>query len=88
MHPRTLQALDLKGTLVAFEIVLDALPLPKHKPTKAKADSAVGKAKKVSGRKPMTSRKPSAKTQPAKKPSPPAKKGFQMPKMDDFKLPF
>lgn len=37
VHPRTLQALDLKGTLVAFEIVLDALPLPKHKPTKAKA---------------------------------------------------
>ncbi len=31
-----MQALDLKGTLVAFEIVLDALPLPKHKPTKAK----------------------------------------------------
>ena len=61
---------------------------PASKPTKAKADSAVGKAKKVSGRKPMTSRKPSAKTQPAKKPSPPAKKGFQMPKMDDFKLPF
>ncbi|MCJ2053608.1 phenylalanine--tRNA ligase subunit beta [Methylobacterium sp. J-070] len=36
VHPRTLQALDLKGSLVAFEIVLDALPLPKHKPTKAK----------------------------------------------------
>merc|ERR1712072_827898 len=39
---------------------------PASKPTKAKADSAVGKAKKVSGRKPMTSRKPSAKTQPAR----------------------
>ncbi|MCJ2098739.1 phenylalanine--tRNA ligase subunit beta [Methylobacterium sp. E-046] len=36
VHPRTLQALDLKGTLVAFEIVLDALPLPKNKTTKAK----------------------------------------------------
>ncbi|WP_267421870.1 phenylalanine--tRNA ligase subunit beta [Methylobacterium sp. GC_Met_2] len=36
VHPRTLQALDLKGSLVAFEIVLDALPLPKQKPTKAK----------------------------------------------------
>jgi len=36
VHPRTLQALDLKGSFVAFEIVLDALPLPKHKPTKAK----------------------------------------------------
>ncbi|MBE7203529.1 MAG: phenylalanine--tRNA ligase subunit beta, partial [Parafilimonas terrae] len=36
VHPRILQALDLKGSFVAFEIVLDALPLPKHKPTKAK----------------------------------------------------
>ncbi|MFD0938860.1 phenylalanine--tRNA ligase subunit beta, partial [Methylobacterium trifolii] len=36
VHPRVMKALDLKGTLVAFEIVLDALPLPKHKPTKAK----------------------------------------------------
>ncbi|WP_267358537.1 MULTISPECIES: phenylalanine--tRNA ligase subunit beta [unclassified Methylobacterium] len=36
VHPRTLQALDLKGSFVAFEIVLDALPLPKLKPTKAK----------------------------------------------------
>lgn len=36
VHPRTMQALDLKGSLVAFELILDALPLPKHKPTKAK----------------------------------------------------
>jgi phenylalanyl-tRNA synthetase beta chain len=36
VHPRILKALDLKGSLVAFEIVLDALPLPKHKPTKSK----------------------------------------------------
>jgi phenylalanyl-tRNA synthetase beta chain len=36
VHPRTMQALDLKGSLVAFEIVLDALPLAKTKPTKAK----------------------------------------------------
>ncbi|MCJ2135731.1 phenylalanine--tRNA ligase subunit beta [Methylobacterium sp. J-026] len=36
VHPRTLQELDLKGSLVAFEIVLDALPPPKHRPTKTK----------------------------------------------------
>jgi phenylalanyl-tRNA synthetase beta chain len=36
VHPKVLKALDVKGPLVAFEIVLDALPLPKHKPTKVK----------------------------------------------------
>jgi phenylalanyl-tRNA synthetase beta chain len=36
VHPRVLKALDLKGPLVAFEIVLDALPLPRSKPTKMK----------------------------------------------------
>jgi phenylalanyl-tRNA synthetase beta chain len=36
VHPKVLRALDLKGPLVAFEIVLDALPLPKAKPTKMK----------------------------------------------------
>jgi phenylalanyl-tRNA synthetase beta chain len=36
VHPKVLKALDVKGPLVAFEIHLDALPLPKHKPTKVK----------------------------------------------------
>ena len=36
LHPRLLKAMDLKGTLVAFEITLDSLPLPRHRPTKAK----------------------------------------------------
>ncbi|MDP3320259.1 MAG: phenylalanine--tRNA ligase subunit beta, partial [Bosea sp. (in: a-proteobacteria)] len=36
VHPRILKALDAKGPLVAFEIHLDALPLPKYKPTKVK----------------------------------------------------
>ena len=36
MHPKILKALDVKGPLVAFEITLDALPLPKAKPTKIK----------------------------------------------------
>jgi phenylalanyl-tRNA synthetase beta chain len=36
IHPRILAALDVKGPVVAFEIVLDSLPLPKHRPTKMK----------------------------------------------------
>ena len=36
-----LKALDLKGPLVAFEITLDALPLPKAKPTKMKPKLAL-----------------------------------------------
>jgi phenylalanyl-tRNA synthetase beta chain len=41
VHPKVLKALDLKGPLVAIEIVLDALPLPKSKPTKMKARLAL-----------------------------------------------
>ncbi|AWN36870.1 phenylalanine--tRNA ligase subunit beta [Methylobacterium radiodurans] len=36
IHPRVMRALDLKGTLVAFEIDLGALPLPKQRATKTK----------------------------------------------------
>ncbi|MFY8040156.1 MAG: phenylalanine--tRNA ligase subunit beta [Bosea sp. (in: a-proteobacteria)] len=36
VHPRTLKLLDVKGPLVAFELHLDGLPLPKAKPTKMK----------------------------------------------------
>lgn len=36
LHPKILQALDVKGPLVAAEISLDALPAPKEKPTKAR----------------------------------------------------
>jgi phenylalanyl-tRNA synthetase beta chain len=36
VHPKVLRALDLKGPLVAFELTLDALPLPKARPTKMK----------------------------------------------------
>jgi phenylalanyl-tRNA synthetase beta chain len=36
VHPKVLKALDVKGPLVAFEIALDTLPLPKSKPTKMK----------------------------------------------------
>ena len=41
VHPRVLKALDVKGPLVAFEIHIDALPLPKSKPTKVKPKLAL-----------------------------------------------
>ena len=37
LHPRVLEGFDATGPLVAFEIVLDAIPAPKTKPTKVKA---------------------------------------------------
>ena len=37
LHPRVLEALDVEGPLVAFEITLDDIPAPKAKPTKVKA---------------------------------------------------
>ncbi|MGE3245053.1 MAG: phenylalanine--tRNA ligase subunit beta [Beijerinckiaceae bacterium] len=36
VHPRVLEAFDVKGPLVGFEIVLDALPAQRAKPTKVK----------------------------------------------------
>ncbi|MER2268888.1 phenylalanine--tRNA ligase subunit beta [Methylobacterium oxalidis] len=48
IHPRILKALDLKGTLVAFEITLDALPPPKAKPTKVKPALALSDFQPVS----------------------------------------
>ena len=36
LHPAALEALDAEGPLVAFEIVLDAIPPAKVRPTKAK----------------------------------------------------
>ncbi len=36
VHPKTLRLLDVKGPLVAFELHLDGLPLPKAKPTRMK----------------------------------------------------
>ncbi|MGJ0391931.1 MAG: phenylalanine--tRNA ligase subunit beta [Methylocystis sp.] len=36
LHPRALKALDVEGPIAAFEIILDALPAPKAKPTRIK----------------------------------------------------
>lgn len=41
VHPAVLKALDLKGPLVAFEVTLDALPPPKHRPTRMKPKLAL-----------------------------------------------
>jgi len=35
-HPEVLEALDLSGPLAGFEIILEAIPAPKQRPTKAK----------------------------------------------------
>jgi phenylalanyl-tRNA synthetase beta chain len=48
LHPRLLKAMDLKGTLVAFEITLDSLPLPRHRPTKAKPALALSDLQAIS----------------------------------------
>src|SRR5205823_6616835 len=37
LHPRALEALDAEGPLVAFEVILEKVPEPKAKPTRAKA---------------------------------------------------
>jgi phenylalanyl-tRNA synthetase beta chain len=36
LHPRALEALDVEGPASGFEIVLDAVPAPKARPTRAK----------------------------------------------------
>jgi len=36
LHPRALEALDADGSLVAFEVILEKIPEPKAKPTRAK----------------------------------------------------
>jgi phenylalanyl-tRNA synthetase beta chain len=37
LHPEALEALDVEGPIAAFEIILDALPVPKTRATRAKA---------------------------------------------------
>jgi len=48
LHPRVLKAMDLKGSYAVFEVVLDALPLPKHRPTKMKAPLVLSDLQPVS----------------------------------------
>jgi phenylalanyl-tRNA synthetase beta chain len=37
LHPRALEALDTEGPVVGFEVILEKIPEPKVKPTRAKA---------------------------------------------------
>ncbi len=37
MHPSALEALDAEGPLVGFEVILERIPEPKARPTRAKA---------------------------------------------------
>ncbi len=48
VHPRILEALDVKGPLVAIEITLDALPPPKARPTKMKPKLTLSEFQPVS----------------------------------------
>ncbi|PSC04849.1 phenylalanine--tRNA ligase subunit beta [Alsobacter soli] len=48
LHPRALEALDVKGPAVGFELLLDALPPPKAKPTKVKPKLSLSEFQPVS----------------------------------------
>ncbi len=48
LHPRAVEALGAEGRMVAFEIVLDGLPSPKKKPTKARAKLDLAELQPVS----------------------------------------
>ena len=48
VHPRVMKSLDLKGQIVAFEITLDAVPLPKYRPTKVKPALALSDFQAIS----------------------------------------
>ena len=41
LHPRVLKALDADGPMLAFEIVLDAVPEPRGKATKARGAASL-----------------------------------------------
>ncbi len=47
VHPRTLKLMDARGPLVAFEIILDALPPPKMRPTRMKPKLALSEFQPV-----------------------------------------
>jgi phenylalanyl-tRNA synthetase beta chain len=48
LHPAALEALDVKGPAVAFEILLDMLPPPKAKPTRMKPKLVLSEFQPVS----------------------------------------
>ncbi|CEJ10596.1 Phenylalanine--tRNA ligase beta subunit [bacterium YEK0313] len=48
LHPAVLEALGAKGTLVAFELILDKVPAPKARPTRAKPQLSLSPFQPVS----------------------------------------
>jgi phenylalanyl-tRNA synthetase beta chain len=48
LHPRLLESLDVKGPLVGFELLLDALPPPKARPTKVRPKLVLSEFQPVS----------------------------------------
>jgi phenylalanyl-tRNA synthetase beta chain len=48
LHPRALKTMDVEGPVAAFEIILDALPAPKAKPTKIKPKLEISDLQPVS----------------------------------------
>jgi phenylalanyl-tRNA synthetase beta chain len=48
LHPRALKTMDVEGPVAAFEIILDALPSPKAKPTKIKPKLEISDLQPVS----------------------------------------
>ncbi len=48
IHPRVLKALDIKGPIVAVEILLDSIPAPKARPTKMRPKLALSPFQPVS----------------------------------------
>ncbi len=57
LHPRILEALDVKGPLVASEILLDALPPPKAKPTRMKPKLVLSDFSQFRGTSPSSCRR-------------------------------
>ncbi|MGJ0622393.1 MAG: phenylalanine--tRNA ligase subunit beta [Methylocystis sp.] len=48
LHPRALKTMDVEGPIAAFEVILDALPAPKAKPTKIKPKLEISDLQPVS----------------------------------------
>jgi len=48
LHPRALKTMDVEGPVAAFEIILDALPAPKAKPTRIKPKLEISDLQPVS----------------------------------------
>ena len=55
LHPRALAALEAEGPLVGFEVILEKIPEPKAKPTRAKPCSNCRRSSRSSAISPSSS---------------------------------